>query len=58
MTDQWTRLVNYIKSSKPLHAGVENALEDAYRVLSRLLSTDITLEGFQKEMFKWIDEYI
>ena len=33
MNDEWTKTVNFIKETKQLHAGVDNALEDTKRVM-------------------------
>lgn len=58
MTEEWEKITKFISGSKQLHAGVENALEDAYRIISRLCSTDISVQAFRSGMANWIDRYI
>ena len=58
MTEDWEKITKFISGSKQLHAGVENALEDAYRIISKLCSTDISVQAFRSGMAEWIDGYI
>ena len=58
ITEQWEKLTQFIRGTKQLHAGVENALQDAQRIIEKLCATDISLQAFRGDMAKWIDCYI
>ena len=43
MNDEWTKVVNFIKETKQLQAGVDNALEDTKRVMQQTCEDDVSL---------------
>ena len=58
ITEDWEKITKFISGSKQLHAGVENALEDAYRIITKLSSTNTSVQAFRQGMSDWIDSYI
>ena len=59
MNDEWTKVVNFIKETKQLHAGVDNALEDTKRVMQQMCEEFfVSLDEFRNKISDWIDSYI